>query len=182
MVNTALGPSLSEQLSPNDHWGRGVAFCRWRLRQEADPSPLRGQLAHLSTSRWVSWGYRWPRGQAGGCALEGSRALAKATHWLGPGLEVAVTFFPTPSLWLNGSSHLHRSQTVGPSTPYPNFNGPRSLRAGWALGALLPQRGWLSEIWGPGPEGATRRSVSSARPGTGWKDPAWVLGERFGVG
>ena len=111
-----------------------MAFCRWRLRQEADPSPLRGQLAHLSTSRWVSWGYRWPRGQAGGCALEGSRALAKATHWLGPGLEVAVTFSCLCDLMAAAICMSHRLWVL----TAPRFRLPEEPEGWLGAGCLVP--------------------------------------------
>lgn len=39
-----------------------------------------------------------PREQAGSCVLQGSRALAMAAHWPGPGLEEAVNLSPSPTL------------------------------------------------------------------------------------
>ena len=185
LVSTALGPSLSEQLSPNDRWwanGWGVAFCRWRLRQEADPSPLRGQLPHLSTSRRVTWGDRRPRGQAGGCVLEGSRALAKAAHWPGPALEVAVTFSCLCDLmaaaWVTDCMS-HRLWVL----TAPQFWLPEEPEGWLGPGRLAPSARMAKRDLGTRPWGCRQlRSVSSTRPGTGWKDPAWVLVERFRAG
>ena len=42
-------------------------------------------------------GLEGPREQAGGYVLQGSRALAMAAHWLGPGLE-AVNLSPSATL------------------------------------------------------------------------------------
>ena len=39
-----------------------------------------------------------PGNRLGGCVLLGSRALAKATHWVGPGLEAVVNLFPNSCL------------------------------------------------------------------------------------
>ena len=49
--------------------------------------------AHLASSQQVSL---WPREQAGPCPA-GSRALTKAAHWLGPGLEAAAAVTPIPA-------------------------------------------------------------------------------------
>ena len=45
---------------------------------------------------WASGRVERPRNEAGGCVLQVSKALTKATHWLDPGLEVVVSFSPIP--------------------------------------------------------------------------------------
>ena len=45
-------------------------------------------------AQWVSWGLRE---QVGGCVLWSSRALTKAAHWPGPGLEAVITLSPIPA-------------------------------------------------------------------------------------
>ena len=39
-----------------------------------------------------------PGNSLGGSVLQGSRTLAKATHWVGPGLEAVVNRFPNSCL------------------------------------------------------------------------------------
>ena len=124
--------------SSGGEWGK-----RWMLAFSPGPS-------YPASSQWLSW--RGPGNRLGGCVLQGSRALAMAAHWLGPGLEAAVNLSPSPTLWPNGSSHLHRMQSVG---RVPCCLGSlRSLRASWVLGAWLPRWWQLGGVRGPGPEGA----------------------------
>ena len=51
--------------------------------------------------------------EAGGCVLQGSRALARAIHWTGLGLEAAVNLTHSCLCDLNGCSCLPGSQSVG---------------------------------------------------------------------
>ena len=78
------------------------------------------------------------REESGGCVLQDSRALTKATHWPGPGLEAVVNLFPVPASatewWELSARHL----VCGPS-PCP-LGSLRRLRASWVLGTWLPQQ------------------------------------------
>lgn len=75
--------------------------------------------------------------QAGGCVPQGSKALPVAAHWPGPGLEMAMSLSPPPTLRPNGSGHPQRMQSVGRA---PHCLGSlRSLKASWGLGAWPPQ-------------------------------------------
>ena len=82
----------------------------------------------------VLWG---PREQAGGCVLQGSRALARATCWPWPRPWGVGEPLPPPHLWPNGSGSPHRTQSMGPGTYHLGIL--RNLRVGCILGAWLPQ-------------------------------------------
>ena len=83
------------------------------MQGEADRSLLPWALQTLQPrGRQVSWG---ARGQAEGCVLQSSGALAMASQWPAPGLEAAVSLSPIPpSLPLppNGGACLCGSQSV----------------------------------------------------------------------
>ena len=69
--------------------------------------------------------------QAWGCVLKDSRALARATHWPGPGLEAAaVSLSPYPCL---SDLDLIAVPFAGPGAFH--LGELRSLRVSWVLGA-----------------------------------------------
>ena len=82
--------------------GRVVVVRQSEVRGESCPSPL-GPPARPVLGHQVSWG---PSKPSGDCVLLGSRALAKAARWPGPGLDAAVNLPPSLPLQPNSSVSL----------------------------------------------------------------------------
>ena len=59
-----------------------------------DPSLLPGSLTYMALDQWVSCG---PENRLRAVPCRASRALAKSTYWLGPGLEAMANFPAIPA-------------------------------------------------------------------------------------
>lgn len=110
-------------------WWNGGRQAGSEVRGRSPPSP-QGPPTHLVSGQQVIWG---AREEAGCCVPQGSRVLAKATHWLDPGLEAVMNEpLPHPCLCNLMASAIcmgHSLWDLGPPLPYLG-----SLRASWVLG------------------------------------------------
>ena len=87
---TAKKPQLVRGFSQQ---GSGSCEIESELRRRSQPFPW-GPPAHSALDQQVSWG---AQGTGWGCVLQSSRALVRATHCLGPALEVTGNLFPIPA-------------------------------------------------------------------------------------
>ena len=153
------------------HWGTTLSMA------VRGPAPAMVSLAVVLTAESTVRGGLWASpqtlgSQAGGWAGGPRDRLRAVSHWApepspwpSTGRAQALKQQWTSALSLpprpNGGGSLHGSRSEE-----PGLDGLRSLRAGWVLGALLPQWWWLGRVWEPGPEGAASWDLSF-QPGLG---------------
>ena len=136
-------------MGPFSQWSEwnGSVRLKNEVRGGSPPSPW-GHTAYPASGQQASWGSR-----------EQARAVSRAPEpsprpCSGPDQALRQWWHspPSPSLWPNGSSHLHRMQSVGPAPWCTAAWG--ACRASGVPGPWLPQQWQLSRLCGPGPEGA----------------------------
>ena len=127
---------------------RGPTPCTVRLKVVLRAECVLRDLLGTSHPPVSTDGWAGGLGAGWGLCPAGSRTLAKAPPpRFYPGVEAAANLFPSLPQQPEGSGGLHGTQSWGPGHC---LGGLKSLRAGWVLGAWLPQWWWLSRLWGPG--------------------------------